>query len=69
MPVSETDTDGVIRLMIGRELKDLYPVRDVKVGEVPIFEVKNLTAKDTLVHDVSFSVRAGEVLGIAGLGG
>ena len=30
MPVSETDTDGVIRLMIGRELKDLYPVRDVR---------------------------------------
>ena len=36
---------------------------------VPIFEVKNLTAKDTLVYDVSFSVKPGEVLGIAGLGG
>ncbi|WP_034925234.1 sugar ABC transporter ATP-binding protein [Gillisia sp. CAL575] len=69
MAVSDTNKDGVIRLMIGRELKDLFPVRDVKIGEVPILEVKNLTAKNTLVHDVSFSVRPGEVLGIAGLGG
>ncbi len=69
LPVSETDTDGVIRLMIGRELKDLYPIRDVVVGNTPIFEVKNLTAKDTLVYDVSFSVKPGEVLGVAGLGG
>ncbi|WP_147676050.1 sugar ABC transporter ATP-binding protein [Algibacter pacificus] len=69
MAVADTNTDGVIRLMIGRELKDLYPTRDVKIGEVPVLEVKNLTAKETLVHDVSFSVRPGEVLGIAGLGG
>ncbi|NND79419.1 MAG: sugar ABC transporter ATP-binding protein, partial [Maribacter sp.] len=69
MPVKDTDTDSVIRMMIGRELKDLYPARNVTVESVPIFEVKNLTAKDTLVHDVSFSVKAGEVLGIAGLGG
>ncbi|WP_299381738.1 sugar ABC transporter ATP-binding protein [uncultured Lacinutrix sp.] len=69
MAVKDTDTDGIIRLMIGRELKDLFPVRDAVIGTEPIFEVKNLTAKDTLVHDVSFSVRPGEVLGIAGLGG
>ncbi|TVZ28316.1 ribose transport system ATP-binding protein [Gillisia sp. Hel_I_86] len=69
MAVSDTNKDGVIRLMIGRELKDLFPTRDIQIGEVPILEVKNLTAKNTLVHDVSFSVRPGEVLGIAGLGG
>ncbi|MBU2998191.1 sugar ABC transporter ATP-binding protein [Cellulophaga baltica] len=69
MPTSEIDTDGIIHLMIGRELKDLYPLRDVVVGDTAIFEVKNLTAKDTLVHDVSFCVKPGEVLGIAGLGG
>lgn len=69
MPVRETNMDGVIQLMIGRELKDLYPNRNVEIGEVPIFEVKGLTAKDTLVKDVSFSVKSGEVLGIAGLGG
>ncbi|CAM4294506.1 sugar ABC transporter ATP-binding protein [Zobellia roscoffensis] len=69
LPVSETDTDSVIRLMIGRELKDLYPERNAKIGSKPVFEVKNLTAKNNLVHDVSFSVKPGEVLGIAGLGG
>ena len=67
--VKETDTDAVIRMMIGRELNDLYPARDSEVGDSAIFEVKNLTAKDTLVHDVSFTVKPGEVLGIAGLGG
>lgn len=69
MSVKDTNTDDIIKLMIGRELKDLYPPRDIEVGSVPIFEVKNLTAKNTLVHDVSFAVKAGEVLGIAGLGG
>ncbi len=69
IPVKETDTDSVIRMMIGRELEDLYPERDRTVSSNPVFEVKNLTAKDTLVHDVSFSVKPGEVLGIAGLGG
>lgn len=69
MPVSQTNTDEIIRLMIGRELKDLYPERNISIGEKPIFEVKNLTAKDNLVHNVNFSVKPGEVLGIAGLGG
>ena len=69
IPVTETDTDSVIRMMIGRELNDLYPARDVEVGSTPIFEVKNLTARNNLVHDVSFAVKPGEVLGIAGLGG
>ncbi len=68
-PVKEVDTDDVIQLMIGRELKDLYPSRNLELSEAPVFEVKNLTAQDTFVHDVSFSVKAGEVLGIAGLGG
>ena len=69
MPIKDTDTDSVIRMMIGRELKDLYPQRNSKIGTDTIFEVKNLTAKDTLVYDVSFAVKAGEVLGLAGLGG
>ena len=69
MSVKDTNTDDIIKLMIGRELKDLYPARNVAVGTVPIFEVNQLSAKDTLVHNVSFAVKTGEVLGIAGLGG
>ncbi|SHI48886.1 ribose transport system ATP-binding protein [Mesonia phycicola] len=69
MAIENTDKDGVIHLMIGRELNDLYPKRDIKIGDKPVFEVKNLTSKNTLVHNVSFDVKPGEVLGIAGLGG
>lgn len=69
LPVSEINKDGVIKMMIGRELKDLYPKRNITIGTESIFEVKNLSAKNNLVHNVSFSVKAGEVLGIAGLGG
>ena len=67
--VSELDTDQVIKLMIGRELEDMYPKRIAKIGSEPIFEVKHLTAKNSMVNNVSFSVRPGEVVGIAGLGG
>lgn len=66
---SDTNIDDVIRMMIGRDLEDLYPPRNVKIGEKAILEVKNLTARDTLVNQVSFSVKPGEVLGVAGLGG
>ena len=69
MQVSDTDTDGIIKLMIGRELKDLYPKRNITIGKNILFDVNNLSASNNLVHDVSFSVKPGEVLGIAGLGG
>jgi ribose transport system ATP-binding protein len=69
MATKDIDKDGVIRLMIGRELDDLFPARTSTISEDPIFEVKNLTGIDGFVKDVSFSVRAGEVLGVAGLGG
>lgn len=69
MATQDIDVDGVIKLMIGRELKDMYPVRNVEIGQTPVFEVQNLVAKNTIVNGVSFSVKPGEVLGIAGLGG
>lgn len=69
LKVAETDPDEVIKLMIGRELKDMFPKRACNISNVPILEVQNLSGKDNLVHDVSFSVNPGEVLGIAGLGG
>lgn len=69
MATKDIDKDGVIRLMIGRELDDLFPTRTSSISDEPIFEVKNLNGIDGFVKDVSFSVRAGEVLGVAGLGG
>ena len=66
--------DKVIALMVGREVGDIFPARAHEFGET-VLEVKNLNAFDfdnpnkKLVDNVSFSVRKGEVLGIAGLMG
>lgn len=66
--------DKVIELMVGREVGNIFPEPDHERGEV-VLEVKNLTAysidadNKKVVDDVSFHVRKGEVLGIAGLMG
>lgn len=66
--------DAVISKMVGREVGDIFPQVSHKFGET-VLEVKNLTAFDAdnpnkkLVDNVSFSVKKGEVLGIAGLMG
>lgn len=65
--ISEIDMDGVVRMMIGREIGERFPKRDVKIGDV-VLKVEGLS-KDNVFHDVSFDVRAGEVLGVAGLMG
>jgi methyl-galactoside transport system ATP-binding protein len=60
--------ERIISLMVGRELKERFPKKENPVGEV-ILEVKNLSGEYNHVRDVSFTLREGEVLGIAGLGG
>lgn len=57
----------LIRMMVGREISDVYPKVDVPIGDV-VFEVKGLCYQDK-VKNVSFSLRSGEILGIAGLVG
>src|SRR6478672_7868962 len=67
VPVTSTTIDEMIRLMVGRDLKELFP----KVAAEPreeVLRVEQLTRKGVL-HDVSFSVRRGEIVGIAGLVG
>jgi D-xylose transport system ATP-binding protein len=72
--VAEWDEARVIARMVGREVGDIFPEPKHERGGVA-FEVRNLTAEDPnipgklLVRDVSFSVRRGEVLGVAGLMG
>src|SRR5690606_17737531 len=65
--------DEIIAAMVGREVGDIFPTRRHELGDTAM-SVANLTATDTdtgrkLVDDISFSVRKGEVLGIAGLMG
>jgi methyl-galactoside transport system ATP-binding protein len=58
----------IIKLMVGRELTNLYPPRNHEPGDV-LMEVNHLTAEYSLLNDVSFQLRKGEVLGVAGLDG
>lgn len=60
--------DEIIRLMVGRELSNQFPPKTNKPGEV-VLEVEGLTAQYSLLKDVSFKVRSGEIVGFAGLDG
>ena len=62
----ETDEKSLVKAMVGRDIGDTYAKlkRNEKIGDV-ILEVKNLVTE--YVHDVSFTLRRGEVLGFAGL--
>ncbi len=64
---TDVTRDDIIRMMVGREITQMFPKEDVPLGEV-VLSVKNLTL-DGVFHDVSFDVRAGEILGVAGLVG
>jgi len=66
-PAKELDRDKLIKLMVGRELTDLFPKEEAEIGEV-VLSVKGLN-RGTLVKDVSFELRRGEILGLAGLMG
>ena len=54
--------------MVGRELTNQFQPKTNKPGEVAL-EVENLTAQYSLLRDVSFKVRRGEIVGLAGLDG
>ncbi|MBV7520820.1 sugar ABC transporter ATP-binding protein [Ensifer sp. ENS12] len=64
---SNVTRDDIIRMMVGREITQMFPKEEVPIGDV-VLSVKNLTL-DGVFRDVSFDVRAGEILGIAGLVG
>lgn len=63
----ELDIETVISLMVGRKLESTYPKESIPLGSV-MLEVEHLSTK-RLFKDVSFSVRAGEIVGFSGLMG
>jgi len=66
-PVAETNEDDLIRMMVGRTITELFPKLPSEVGE-PVLEVKGLN-RHPQTEDVSFTVRSGEIVGMAGLVG
>ena len=67
-PAAELTNAEIIHLMVGRELSNQFPPKTNKPGEVAL-EVEHLSAQYSLLSDVSFQVRKGEIVGLAGLDG
>ena len=68
----QTDRDRIISMMVGREIKDMYPKEDVPIGD-EVLRVEHLYlhtpqgSSSRPLEDISFRLRKGEVLGLAGL--
>jgi ABC-type sugar transport system ATPase subunit len=67
LPVRDASEDMLVRMMVGRDLSRLFT--EARLSDAPVrLEVRGLSRRGVL-HDVSFSVRGGEVVGLAGLVG
>jgi len=67
LPTRETDVNQLVRLMVGRELKETYPARRAAITDEVVLDVRGLHGNG--LTDISFQMRRGEVLGLAGLVG
>jgi rhamnose transport system ATP-binding protein len=65
--IADITPDELVRRMVGRELTALFPKQDAKVGEA-VLSVHRLT-REGVFFDISFDVRAGEIVALAGLVG
>lgn len=63
----EVTKNDLVKMMVGRDLSNAYPHREIEKGEV-LLEVSGLSC-DGVIENVSFTVRRGEILGVAGLMG
>jgi rhamnose transport system ATP-binding protein len=66
--MAEVDRSTLIQLMVGRDLSAVFPKRVVPLGET-VLELRDVGSAEAGVHGVSLSVRAGEIVGLAGLVG
>ncbi|MEG3616432.1 sugar ABC transporter ATP-binding protein [Isoptericola haloaureus] len=67
MPIAETTVDDMVRMMVGRDVTEMFPKLPAEIGE-EVLAVDGLT-QPGVFHDVSFTVHAGEIVGLAGLVG
>jgi ABC-type sugar transport system ATPase subunit len=67
MPIAEATPEGIIALMVGRSLEEVFQRSKAQTGET-VLEVRGLTRRG-VIEDISFSLLRGEILGIAGLVG
>jgi rhamnose transport system ATP-binding protein len=66
--MADVDRQELIRLMVGRELAAVFPKREVARGAV-VLELRNVGHREAKVRDVNLQIRAGEIVGLAGLVG
>jgi rhamnose transport system ATP-binding protein len=62
----EVRREELIELMVGRPIASVFPKREVAIGEIAL-ELRNVSSRAAGLHDVSLSVRCGEIVGLAGL--
>jgi len=67
MPLAETSPEKLITLMTGRDLQQVYPTRENATPASPLLEVRNLSTH--AAKAITFTLHAGEIIGIAGLSG
>jgi rhamnose transport system ATP-binding protein len=66
--MSEVNRQQLIQMMVGRELSAVFPKREVELGDV-VLELRDLGCAASGIKNVNLSVRAGEIVGLAGLVG
>lgn len=64
--IEDVDRKELVKMMVGRELNESYPSRHVEIGET-VLEAKDLSGNGD--HNISFQLKKGEILGLAGLVG
>ncbi len=65
LPLPETSIEDIVTTMVGREIEEMYPPRDVVIGD-PRLEVEDLSLHGAFT-DISLAIRRGEVVGVTGL--
>jgi len=66
--MADVNRQQLIQLMVGRELSAVFPKKTVQIGE-PVLELRQLGCAASGINDVNLTVRAGEIVGLAGLVG